>query len=400
MKRHLTTTKHRRCSILFSEDVELRQTLPQELVKIFFQCGINIHAGSKLLQQSGFLRLIRTHQNFPSENTLRKHVEVLVQNEKRMLKTQLANIKFSLIFDETTISNSRPVIGIIASNYQNSFCLRVGNLINGEAKTIYNIINETLEFYSINYNQILALISDGARACISVGQMFQNKKIQHVVCGAHTLALITSLLIKIFEKVNLLITNVNTFFSTGKQSSRKRRWIEKYQKLIPKPSLIRWGTWFKTCISVEKNRLNLIAFVQKELASDNRNNLLLLLKDPECIEQLRLINYFGLIMNNLIINIQKKIISNDTISDWMNLKSRLFEMYSTMGSVYLLRIKREVNLISENSLFLLKSFFNQVYQRYYPRWLLTERIIRKQMFFTLFLLNKNLIITMILFQKL
>ncbi|KAJ6231896.1 hypothetical protein M0813_05414 [Anaeramoeba flamelloides] len=180
---HLKSKAHKK-SLLYDEK-EFTGSINEELVSIFFQNGINLHKGAKLLNNRNFIKLIKYNSIFPSAPTLRRSIPSIFEKEKERIKNKLKERKFSLIFDETTISNSRSIIGLICSSYEESICLRVTSIQKCDAVSIYNFISENIKLYSIDFNQILSLISDGAAVCLAVGKHFQAKKF-HMLSVAHT----------------------------------------------------------------------------------------------------------------------------------------------------------------------------------------------------------------------
>ncbi|KAJ3437718.1 hypothetical protein M0812_16885 [Anaeramoeba flamelloides] len=105
LMKHLNSDKHlkakRRFEKIRSEDI------PKKLVKVFYQCGINLSEDSKLLENNQFIDIIKSIKHIPSNSTLRRTVHQLLEEEQNRITEVLKKPVFSLIIDETTDSSTQ-----------------------------------------------------------------------------------------------------------------------------------------------------------------------------------------------------------------------------------------------------------------------------------------------------
>ncbi|KAJ3423731.1 hypothetical protein M0812_30265 [Anaeramoeba flamelloides] len=65
------------------------------------------------------------------------------------------------------------------------------------------LLEETLLEYEIDWQQITNFVTDGARACVSLGRRLNEQyAIQHTLCAAHLLHLISQKLMESFPNIN------------------------------------------------------------------------------------------------------------------------------------------------------------------------------------------------------
>ncbi|KAJ3448027.1 hypothetical protein M0812_00500 [Anaeramoeba flamelloides] len=383
--KHLISDKHlkskRRFEKILSEDI------PKKLVKVIYQCGINLSEGSKLLENNQFIDIIKSIKHIPSNSTLRRTVHQLLEEEQNRINELLKNSVFSLIIDETTDSNSRSWVGIIISNCEFSLCVDLVHANSCTASNLQKYIIETLLKYNIEFEQIQALITDGAPTCMCLGRNINKLGIKHVVCGAHTLHLISQIIIQNFDKVNILCAKINKFFYSGNQSKRKQRWLQANSRMINKPSLTRWGTWLQTCLDIYNNKVNLIKFLDHEENTKLKEKILLLLDNLEVSEQLKIIKYLGGLLIPLIKLIQNKIITNQLIDSFNNFSNFFFdEKVETQMKI----IQTQFNFYSFNTKKKLKEIFNCIKNKYLNRWDIVKEIIKINYWMSPFYLKRNI----------
>ncbi|KAJ3442054.1 hypothetical protein M0812_12860 [Anaeramoeba flamelloides] len=124
------------------------------------------------------------------------------------------------------------------------------------------LLEETLLEYEIDWQQITNFVTDGARACVSLGRRLNEQyAIQHTLCAAHLLHLISQKLMESFPNINGLCKLVRVFFKRGIQAGRKKRWRSQNITDISLPSKTRWGTWLKCVSDVFMRRKKLTYFL-------------------------------------------------------------------------------------------------------------------------------------------
>ncbi|KAJ3435172.1 hypothetical protein M0812_02303 [Anaeramoeba flamelloides] len=175
------------------------------------------------------------------------------------------------------------------------------------------LLEETLLEYEIDWQQITNFVTDGARACVSLGRRLNEQyAIQHTLCAAHLLHLISQKLMESFPNINGLC--------------------------------------------------------KLEETSETANQMIKCLTNEGSIQDLRFIEYFSRLFTPLIDGIQERQLRKDTLNRWRNIETWLFKM---SGKDYAKIINLSVN---SGTMGKIMDFLNKI-RRYKPRWEDANRII-------------------------
>ncbi|KAJ3445299.1 hypothetical protein M0812_11171 [Anaeramoeba flamelloides] len=86
------------------------------------------------------------------------------------------------------------------------------------------LLEETLLEYEIDWQQITNFVTDGARACVSLGRRLNEQyAIQHTLCAAHLLHLISQKLMESFPNINGLC-KLMEFKNDNSEKDTLNRW--------------------------------------------------------------------------------------------------------------------------------------------------------------------------------
>ncbi|KAJ3446273.1 hypothetical protein M0812_08810 [Anaeramoeba flamelloides] len=318
MKRHLLTSKHRRgfgpngqtASELIIQDSVDRVT------QTFLQASVPIDKFHRLVNRDSIVAF-RSLGSIPSIRTVRRSIVRVLEEKKSNMKRVLVGQRFCLMMDETTDITSRSLCAVVVTNLDFRWCLKVKEMDRCDASSLQKLLEETLLEYEIDWQQITNFVTDGARACVSLGRRLNEQyAIQHTLCAAHLLHLISQKLMESFPNINGLCKLVRVFFKRGIQAGRKKRWRSQNITDISLPSKTRWGTWLKCVSDVFMRRKNLLTFITKEETSETANQMIKCLTNEGSIQDLRFIEYFSRLFTPLIDGIQERQLRKDTLNRW------------------------------------------------------------------------------------
>ncbi|KAJ3446174.1 hypothetical protein M0812_04131 [Anaeramoeba flamelloides] len=202
MKRHLLTSKHRRgfgpngqtASELIIQDSVDRVT------QTFLQASVPIDKFHRLVNRDSIVAF-RSLGSIPSIRTVRRSIVRVLEEKKSNMKRVLVGQRFCLMMDETTDITSRSLCAVVVTNLDFRLCLKVKEMDRCDASSLQKLLEETLLEYEIDWQQITNFVTDGARACVSLGRRLNEQyAIQHTLCAAHLLHLISQKINGVFSK--------------------------------------------------------------------------------------------------------------------------------------------------------------------------------------------------------
>ena len=199
----------------------------------------------------------------PDETTLRRvHLPECFEDAVREIRRDLENSPLWLGTDETTDSQGRYVVNVVAGKldaveYHSPYLVECTFLEKTDAATIARVVMDTLRFINPNFDadQFKLFLSDAAPYMIRAGKdlkpFFPN--MIHVTCLAHGLHRVCEMVREMFKEVNCLIATVKKIFL--KAPSRVVTWKQTHPDLSlpPEPILTRWGTWLEAALFYAKN---------------------------------------------------------------------------------------------------------------------------------------------------
>ncbi|KAJ3431012.1 hypothetical protein M0812_02688 [Anaeramoeba flamelloides] len=346
MKRHLLTSKHRRgfgpngqtASELIIQDSVDRVT------QTFLQASVPIDKFHRLVNRDSIVAF-RSLGSIPSIRTVRRSIVRVLEEKKDLCAVVVTNLDFRL-------------------------CLKVKEMDRCDASSLQKLLEETLLEYEIDWQQITNFVTDGARACVSLGRRLNEQyAIQHTLCAAHLLHLISQKLMESFPNINGLCKLVRVFFKRGIQAGRKKRWRSQNITDISLPSKNTLGNLVKMCFRcVHETQKTYLLFITKEETSETANQMIKCLSNEGSIQDLRFIEYFSRLFTPLIDGIQERQLRKDTLNRWRNIETWLFKM---SGKDYAKIINLSVN---SGTMGKIMDFLNKI-RRYKPRWEDANRII-------------------------
>ena len=158
-------------------------------------------------------------------------------------------------FDETTDSAGRYVANFIIGLLENNdyYLGNIGFLKKTNSTTVSRFVLESLSLLGINYDNVLACITDGMAYMTKAIESLQVplQKMIHINCLAHNLN-------RVAEKVVELYPELNELISLGKQvflkaPLRRENLLAKKLSLPPEPVITQWGTWLEATDYYLKN---------------------------------------------------------------------------------------------------------------------------------------------------
>ncbi|KAJ3445402.1 hypothetical protein M0812_11275 [Anaeramoeba flamelloides] len=225
MKRHLLTSKHRRgfgpngqtASELIIQDSVDRVT------QTFLQASVPIDKFHRLVNRDSIVAF-RSLGSIPSIRTVRRSIVRVLEEKKSNMKRVLVGQRFCLMMDETTDITSRSLCAVVVTNLDFRLCLKVKEMDRCDASSLQKLLEETLLEYEIDWQQITNFVTDGARACVSLGRRLNEQyAIQHTLCAAHLLHLISQKLMESFPNINGLC-KLMEFKNDNSEKDTLNRW--------------------------------------------------------------------------------------------------------------------------------------------------------------------------------
>ena len=152
-----------------------------------------------------------------------KYVNELYEDKMESIKERISNGQLvALIIDETPDKFHRCVVGLLAVFFDQITFEKHIKLLNlcitdhVSSEMINMIVNESLEKFEININNVPAFNSDSA----SYMKKFFNERVKEskiVFCTAHLInVLVNDLIKKIFSNIDEILVSVSSMFSSGK----------------------------------------------------------------------------------------------------------------------------------------------------------------------------------------
>lgn len=216
----------------------------------------------------------------PQANTLRE-----VYDKKVFLKRQdaliesLAGKKVAVIVDETTDTVGRYVVNILLQPLLGFVTTAKAVLVNTEFLPAVNnvsiaqLIIRTLTNSNIDFNNVLALVSDNAaymKKCFIDGLQGLLPNAVHVTCWAHILSLVGEEFRAALKLSDELVAHMKAIFS--KAPGRRARFLSHLREknaskiaMPPVPVITRWNTWFAAALYHANNLQFYLSFVTKEI---------------------------------------------------------------------------------------------------------------------------------------
>ena len=158
--------------------------------------------------------LFRHHKEHVSVTTARNCLKSLYEEKIAFLKNILVDKKVWISFDETTDSAGRYVANFIIGLLENNdyYLGNIGFLEKTNSTTVSRFVLESLSLLGINYDNVLASITDGVAYMTKAVESLQvplQKKV-HINCLAHNLN-------RVADKVVEICPELNELISLGKQ---------------------------------------------------------------------------------------------------------------------------------------------------------------------------------------
>ena len=122
--------------------------------------------------------------------------------------------------------------------------------------SIAQVIIRTLTDANIDFNNVLALVSDNAaykKKCFTAGLRGLLPNAVHVTCWAHILSLVGEEFRAAFELTDNFVASMKAIFS--KAPGRRARYLSHLRdcavanaSMPPNPVVTRWNTWFNAAL--------------------------------------------------------------------------------------------------------------------------------------------------------
>ncbi len=359
LKQHMFSQRHISKITKNSKPIDQEISPEMEITRHLLSSGIPIEKVKYLITKE-FVNALKNLRSIPSISNLRSKIQEVKKDHEMKIQNIFhspENQNFVVILDETSDLCRRSLVSIIFKTFFHSEVVCLTEVQKTDSLTLYHLLETTLKRYKLNWNQIRALITDGASYCKKLGVNLKQKlsNFEHILCGAHLIHLIANNLMKSFSNINNLIVNVNSFFQKGSQSRRRKKWIELVGVLIPRPVKTRWGTWVKTASSICKYQKELKQFVREESESEYAKKIFEALDRLDTIEQLDIVVKLGEQIISLIPKLQEKEISRSTFYELIVLGKIIFK-----GDIQKLLDKLELKVIFTSTKRCLNSFLLQV----------------------------------------
>ncbi len=217
----------------------------------------------------------------PKANTLRDiYVQKVYIKQHEAIVQFLTDKKVAVIVDETTDTVGRYVVNILVqplAGFGSAECK--AKLINTEFLPAVNnvsiaqLIIRTLTNANIDFNNVLALISDNAaymKKCFTNCLRGLWPNAVHVTCWAHILSLVGEEFRGALKLCDELVINMKGIFS--KAPGRRARYLAHLREnnvskiaLPPVPVITRWNTWFAAALYHANHLQYYKFFVTKEI---------------------------------------------------------------------------------------------------------------------------------------
>lgn len=216
--------------------------------------------------------------DLPSANRLRQHYVPLLGDKKRAeIKEDVKGQDIAILSDETTDKNGRCVFNILfrslaASSEQKTHLAASVVLDAANGVNCARAINDTLNRYEIDFNNVIAAVSDSARYMVKCFATLEGLigELKQVQCWAHKVNLVGDVWQDQLDDVNTAVIKVkHAFLNARKRKSEYLAFLaERYEgddsqgnvTAFPIPVMTRWNTWFKSVIYISKHLDDLVVF--------------------------------------------------------------------------------------------------------------------------------------------
>ena len=195
--------------------------------------------------------------------------------------------KVWISFDGTTDSAGRYGANFIVGLLENNgyYLGNIGFLEKTNSTTVSRFVLESLSLLSINYDNVLACITDGVAYMTKAVESLQVQlqKMIHINCLANNLNRVAEKVVELYPELNEIISLGEQVFL--KAPLRREKLLTKNLSLSPEPVITRWGTWLEATDYYLKNYETFTEFVReleddtlavnrlKELVEEDNNTL-------------------------------------------------------------------------------------------------------------------------------
>lgn len=226
--------------------------------------------------------------DLPSVKILReKYVPLLKEDRAASVRQEVCGKPVSILADETTDKRGKCVFVVLfrllePSDTQKIFVAGVHFLEQANATTCARAVLDSMKEYNVNYDSVVAFVSDSARymtKCSASLQVVLGDHMLHIQCWAHKLNIIGSICPKVLTELNTAISKIkSSFLNTRKRKHLYTKFLtnkypngEKNICQFPMPVLTRWNSWFQSVIYTSQYISDLIDFFASEDMRDVPN---------------------------------------------------------------------------------------------------------------------------------
>lgn len=259
-----------------------KEDLVVDLVRAFMSANIPMEKLNNPQLRNFFSANVRGGGDIPQANWLREHyVPKVFEKQQAELISKLVGKKVAVIADETTDVEGRYVVNILLqpldafdSDGSKAVLVNTEFLQTVNNVTIAQLIIRTLTSVGIDFNNVLALISDNAaymKKCFTDGLRGLLPNAVHVTCWAHILSLVGEEFRGAFELTDNFVASMKAIFS--KAPGRRARYLSHLRDcaatnvtLPPNPVITRWNTWFSAALYHAEHVQYYRTFVENEIA--------------------------------------------------------------------------------------------------------------------------------------
>lgn len=253
------------CMMRKNASSQANEKVTMDLVKAFMSANIPLEKLDNPQLREFLTVNVKSGGNIPLANTARAtYVPKVFQEHQQIVLERLRGRKVAAIVDETTDVAGRYTVNILLQPLDafadSSNCKAM--LVNTEFLTAVNSVSiaqllvKTLNSCEVNFNDVLALVSDNAaymKKCFKEGLSGLLPNAVHVTCWAHIISLVGEEFRAALSMTDGLVAAMKQIFS--KAPGRRARYLSHLRekncndaKLPPSPVLTRWNTWFEAAL--------------------------------------------------------------------------------------------------------------------------------------------------------
>jgi hypothetical protein len=280
-----------------------KEKLIVDLVQAFMSANIPLEKLDNPQLRAFIAANVKGGGDIPQANWLREHYVPKVYGKQQVeLFSKLAGRKVAIIADETSDVAGRYVVNILLQPldaFHPDDCKAV--LVNTEflaavsSVSIAQVIIRTLTNANIDFNNVLALVSDNAaymKKCFTDGLLGLLPNAVHITCWAHILSLVGEEFRSAFELTDNFVGSMKAIFS--KAPGRRARYLSHLRdcaaadvSMPPNPVVTRWNTWFKAALYHGEHLQYYRTFIENEIghvgSTVQLHKLLEILKDDSAL---------------------------------------------------------------------------------------------------------------------